>query len=80
MSGAADWKRSAILIDWEPDVHPVCRSFTNCRPDSNSVNLDPELAPKRRGGQIESQSGGNVGIGFAVPSNTVTTMLGQVAG
>jgi hypothetical protein len=22
MSGAADWKRSAILIDWEPDVQP----------------------------------------------------------
>jgi hypothetical protein len=23
MSGAADWKRPGILIDWEPDVHPV---------------------------------------------------------
>jgi putative serine protease PepD len=30
--------------------------------------------------QIESQSGGNVGIGFAVPSNTVKALLGQVAG
>jgi putative serine protease PepD len=29
--------------------------------------------------QIESQSGGNVGIGFAVPSNTVKTLLDQVA-
>jgi putative serine protease PepD len=29
--------------------------------------------------QIESQSGGNVGIGFAVPSNTVKALLDQVA-
>jgi putative serine protease PepD len=30
--------------------------------------------------QIESQSGGNVGIGFAVPSNTVKTLLDHYAG
>jgi putative serine protease PepD len=30
--------------------------------------------------QIESQSGGNVGIGFAVPSNTVKTLLDHFAG
>ncbi|MDX6548570.1 MAG: hypothetical protein QOG33_2120 [Gaiellales bacterium] len=30
--------------------------------------------------QIESQSGGNVGIGFAVPSDTVNALLGQVSG
>ncbi|MDX6521497.1 MAG: hypothetical protein QOF08_2102 [Gaiellales bacterium] len=30
--------------------------------------------------QIESQSGGNVGIGFAVPSNTVNALLEQVSG
>ena len=30
--------------------------------------------------QIESQSGGNVGIGFAVPSNTVKALLDHVAG
>ena len=29
--------------------------------------------------QIESQSGGNVGIGFAVPSNTVKALLDRVA-
>jgi putative serine protease PepD len=29
--------------------------------------------------QIESQSGGNVGIGFAVPSSSVKALLGQVA-
>jgi putative serine protease PepD len=61
------------------------RSTTRSRPTRDQPRQLGRPAARRRGqvigvnAQIESDSGGNDGVGFAIPSNTVKSVVSQIA-